>query len=144
MSIRVVWDNEARTILRYDYGLRWSWEDFHAAEERMHAWLRATPHTVDLIANFEGGSAPPVGVFGHFKRAQEMAPSNLGMIVITATNLFIAALVRTYAEVYRPEGRGLMTASSLEDARRKIAELRAGTDAWDLRSQWPDGTQGIE
>ncbi len=104
----------------------------------MHAWVRATPHTVDLIANFEEGDDPPVGVFGHFKRAQELAPPNLGMIVITATNLFIAALVRTYAEVYRHEGRGLMTASSLQDARRKIVALRTGRIAGASASPAPE------
>lgn len=29
MSVQVSWDNEDKTVIRYDLGGRWKWEEFY-------------------------------------------------------------------------------------------------------------------
>jgi hypothetical protein len=50
------------------------------------------------------------------------APENRGVTVIVGGTAFIKNLVGLFSRVYRPLGQRLLLASSLEEARAKLAE----------------------
>ena len=78
MNIEVMWDNEEKTIDRYDYGKNWTWEDFSAANKQYEEMLTGVTHPVDVIANFTGGTPPPMGALGRFKSAQDNMAKKYG------------------------------------------------------------------
>ncbi len=129
MGIEVLWDNEEKTIIRYDYGKDWSWDDFWTAVETSNAMVRTVSHTVDFIANFEGGTPPPLGAFSKFKRAQEISPPNVGIIAIAGGSSFINALVSTFSRIYKQLGQRLIMTSTLSEAREKLAERQKAAGA---------------
>ena len=121
MRIDVVWDNETRTIVRYDFQAGWALADFDAALRELRDMLADVPHRVDVIAHFLPGSDPPVGSFSRFRRVQEEWPPQLGVVVITNSGPFVALLLSVFLRVYRQYAARLWLAESLEDARHKIA-----------------------
>lgn len=126
MNIDIEWDNDEKTIIRYDYGKNWTWDDFRNAVDTSNKMFAEVEHTVDLIANFEQGTAPPMGALGRFKYAQETMPKNGGTIVVVGGGFFISTLVSAFSRIYKAMSHNLMVADSLDEARAKIAELRQG------------------
>jgi hypothetical protein len=122
MSIDLIWDNEARTILRYDYHPGWTLEDFDRAEHRLHGLLAEVPHEIDVIALFLPSSDPPVGSLSRFKRIQDEMPAQVGVVVVINSSPFVALLLSVFLRVYRQYAHRLWLADSLEDARRRLAE----------------------
>ena len=125
MRIEVSWDNAEKTIIRYDYGEDWTWEDFHDANQKSNRMAASVTHIVDLIVDFTHGSPPPAGSLGRFRKAMEDAPKNRGIIVIVGGSFFINSLVAVFSRIYRALGRRLMTAGTVEEAQVRIADLRA-------------------
>lgn len=126
MNIQVGWDNDEKTVIRYDYGKGWTWDDFRNAVDTSNKMFAEVEHTVDLIANFEKGTAPPMGALGRFKYAQDTMPKNGGTIVVVGGGFFISTLVSAFSRIYKGMSDNLMVADSLDDARKRISKLRHG------------------
>lgn len=125
MDIQVNWDNEEHTIIRYDYGPAWTWQNFAAAIEQAQAMVGADGRTVDIIANFTEGAPPPVGALTRFSSAMRGNPSGVGMVVITGGGMFVTLLVSTFSQVYRGLARHVQVAATLEEARELLRVRRA-------------------
>ena len=127
MNIQVSWDNEDQTIIRYDYRPGWTWEDFYEADKISGEMIAGAVETVHLIAHFADGAFPPMGALGRFKTAQESLPAET-VVVVVGGGMFVNTLVSTFSRIYRAISKNLMVAGSLEEARAKIAQLRARSD----------------
>lgn len=122
MNIDIFWDNDEKTIIRFDYKKGWTWEDFSEANTIVQRMNAEVNHTTHIIANFEDGAFPPMGALGKFKTAQENMPEQ-SVVVVVGGGAFITSLVTMFSRVYKALSRKLMVADSLDDARRKIAAL---------------------
>lgn len=120
LTIDILWDDEARTVVRYDFRPGWTLAEFDAAERRLHEMLAEVSHRVDVIAHFLPGSDPPVGSFARFKRAQDELPERIGVVVVTNSGPMIAALVTIFLRVYGQHTPQLWLAESLVAARHKL------------------------
>ena len=122
MSITVNWDNDDKTVIRYDFADKWDWADFRAATVEAFALTRSVPHRVDSISNFHlGANLPPDALF-QFSRIMKVAPSNRGTTVIVGGTTFINNLVSIFSKIYKPLGKRLLIASTLDEARTKLSE----------------------
>lgn len=122
MGIEVLWDNEAKTIIRYIYAPDWTWQDFEQAAETSTSMAGTVTHSVGIIADFSQGAPPPMGALAKFKRAQETAPPNLSGIAIVGGGVFINTLVNAFSRVYRRLGENLIVTGSLDDARTRLSD----------------------
>lgn len=121
MPIKVSWDNEAKTIVRYDFSGPWTWEEFHRAVDAIHALVKSVPHTVDYIANVPNLHLPQGTALSHIRRAIRTAPPNSGVLMVTDGGLFVNAIIGIVSRV----GGYVRTANTIEDARAKILERQA-------------------
>src|SRR5688500_15435106 len=124
MNINVNWDNADKTALRYDFQSKWTWDEFRTAANEAFGLTRSVQHRVDSISNFHPGAALPSDALFHFSRAMRDAPSNRGTTVIVGGTPFINNLVSTFSKIYRPVGKRLLTAPTLDDARSKLTVQR--------------------
>ena len=125
MGITVVWDNEEKTAIRYDFQGEWSWEDFRAATMQSGAMTGEVDHPVDLIANMLESAPLPDGAMFQFNRALRNAPRGRGMFVIVAGDSWMKALSTV---LDRAGGGGRFAlASTMSEAREKVARRRAQT-----------------
>jgi len=124
MTVKVSWDNEIKTTIRYDFEGEWNWAEFHAAAQQAFALTRSVEHTVDTISNFLPGTRLPANAFLQFRRAMVDAPKNRGITVIAGNSSFITMMVSVFSKVNKQLGKRLMVVSSLQEARKVLAERR--------------------
>jgi hypothetical protein len=124
MSVTANWDNEAKTVVRYDFKDKWTWAEFRTAATEAFAMTRSVPHRVDSISYFHHGATVPSDALFHFSRAMRDAPSNRGTTVIVGGSFFINNLVSTFSKIYKPLGQRLLIASTLDEARVKLYARR--------------------
>lgn len=123
MSIDVSWDNTGQTIIRYQFGLQWTWQDFSQAVAQSNAMMETVAHTVSIIADFCSGTPPPLGAMGQFKKAWEVSPSNLGVVVVAGGGAFINMMVSVFLQLNAGRDSQLCVAHNAENARQQIAAL---------------------
>jgi len=112
MNINVVWDDEAKTILRYVYEKNWNWTDFHTAAKQAYEMLDTVDHTVNVIMDFQNASLIPQGAITQVQRAfSTPRHRNIGTTVI------VGAAARTFLQAIAGVGRKLS---------------RSGADNWSL------------
>lgn len=124
MNIHVEWDNDEKTIMRYDFGENWTWDDFRNANDISDRMFAEVEHTVDLIANLEGATAPPLGALSHLKYAKQAMPENGGAVFVVGGGLMISTLVSAFSRVFKAIITDVTMADSMDDARAKITALR--------------------
>ena len=126
MPIRIVWDNEAKSIIRSTGEDDWTWEQFHEGLQKIVVMMQSVDQRVDLIHDHAPGSRRPEGSgMPHYQRAMRLMPPNIGLTIFVNPNTFGRAIVSIFTRLYgnRSGGQFLM-ASSLEDARRMIEKDR--------------------
>ena len=124
MGVIVQWDNDDKTVIRYDFTGYWDWAEFREQAQTAFAMTRTVGHQVDTISNFLPGTHIPKDAFIHFRRVMMDAPSNRGVNVIVGASQFIRALVTVFSRIYTQLGKRLILADSLEDARHILNKQR--------------------
>jgi hypothetical protein len=117
MPITVRWDNEAKTVIRYDFEGYWDWDEFRTAANEAFAFTRSVQHRVDSISYFRAGSDLPSDALFQFNRIMKTAPENRGTTVIVGGSMFINNLVSIFSKIYKPLGQKLRLATTLNEAR---------------------------
>jgi hypothetical protein len=124
MTVKVSWDNEDRTTIRYDFEGYWIWKDFYAAAETAFAMTRSVDYRVDSISYFRVGATLPPNALMHFRKAMVNAPKNRGVNVIVGGSMFIRTMVKVFSRLNRALGERLVLADTLEDAREVLTARR--------------------
>jgi hypothetical protein len=95
VNISVVWDNEAKTILRYIYGKDWNWADFHNAAKEAYQMLDTVDHKANVIMDFQNAQLVPQGAITNVQRAfstRRHPNINMTIIVGASANNFLQAI----------------------------------------------------
>ena len=124
MTITVQWDNDDKTVIRYDFTGYWNWAEFREKAQLAFVMTRSVAHQVDTISNFLPDTHIPKDAFIHFRRVMMDAPPNRGVNVIVGASQFIHVLVTIFSRIYTQLGKRLLLANSLEDARHILDKQR--------------------
>jgi hypothetical protein len=124
MSITVQWDNNDKTVIRYDFTGYWTWTEFRQRAQEAFAMTRSVEYRVDTISNFLPGTHIPRDAFIHFQRIMTEAPKNRGVNVIVGASPFIRTLVTIFSRFYAQLGKRLILSDSLEAARHILDKQR--------------------
>ena len=120
MPIAVSWDNPEKTILRYDYQGRWTWDEYFKINEEGVSLIASVAHRVDTISNMKPGMMPVSGSgMSSAKAALRKLPSNAGIIVVV-TNSLANALLKAIKQYDRDLGAKFRGATSIDEARTII------------------------
>lgn len=125
MGIRVEWDNDEKTVIRYVYEERWTWEDFHYARSQVREWLDTVDHRVDVIVDVRNSRLVPNGVLAQGRMFASNAPiahRNEGHTIVVGANSLMRSMFEMFGKVYSrlSDELELEFASSLEEAREKL------------------------
>jgi hypothetical protein len=128
MGVSVQWDDAEKTILRYDYGGKWTVEELYAAasEAKKLIEVEGTQHKIAVIINMQNSSALPASAMTHGKRLMTMPLPNVDFQVVVGANMFVRTLANTATKVYGQFGRKITTqfAQTMDEARSVIAKQR--------------------
>ncbi len=122
MSIDVSWDDDTRTIIRWDFGEKWTWEEFHEAFRRSNEMNDDRSYRVDVIPNAANSPHMPLGALSEFRRLDDQLPSNVKLIVVAGSSPFTRSMIELFGKIYRVQS--WRTAKSLAEAREHIARDR--------------------
>lgn len=129
MSVSAQWDNEEKTVIRYDMQGRWTWDEFYLAYEEAKTMLRSVPHTVHFITqplDSLSNGYMPTSALTHIINIYRKALPNSGATVTIGNSNFARAMVSILGRVAPNAANKFLFAKSLEEARlllaKKIAE----------------------
>lgn len=103
MAVEIIWDNEARTILRIYYSGTWNWEEFDVAQATLLTVLDTVQHPVDLLLDVSSGAFPPPGAMTRFQRAATTHHVNIRHVVFVGPRPivnFMQSMVRIMTALY--------------------------------------------
>lgn len=123
------WDDAEKSIIYIAYEGNWTWEEYFEVADTSRQMALSVSHRVDYIGDFQGGISPRTGsqMSNGRKVMQNLAP-NSG-IVVTVDNAFTRIQLSIFKAIDRRLGAIIHGASSVEEARRIIAQQRAAREA---------------
>jgi hypothetical protein len=127
MTIHVLWDDEAKTIIRSESEGNWTWEEYHESLSQIVQMVQSVNHRVDLIhRRLPGSVRPPSSGMAHYQRAMRILPENTGLNVVINTNTIARSVANIFTRLYGRRTRGaIVLVGSLEEAYKLIAADRA-------------------
>lgn len=124
MGIQVQWDNDEKTILRYDYQARWSWNELYQAVDQGYHLIDSVAHPVAVIIDLTASEGIPPGALSHARSIQQRAHPRISMNVAVNAGGLLSTLTHTFLRLYSAlmQATSVHFAATVEEARAVIAE----------------------
>jgi hypothetical protein len=129
--IQVVWDNDEKTILRWDFQGVWTWEDGHEATHlalEMRASIIEYP-CVPSILNLERSANVPIGALPHARTAIELMDRRDYVIIANASG-FVRSLTEIFRYLNSNFAEKVLLTRTVDEARETIAQRRQDGEAY--------------
>lgn len=124
MAVTPHWDNDDKTVLRYDLAGRWTWDEFFAAFDEGTKMLAEAQHTVHFIVNpidlMSKGYLPP-GVLQNTLTLYRRTKANAGATVIVGGSPLFRSLNGIGQRIYPRIAQRMHFADSLDEARKLLS-----------------------
>lgn len=120
MNIKVMWDNSAQTILRYEYTGNWSVEDYQAAIATGHDMVASVSHPVCVYNDFQQTSNVPDDFVAYAKITYDNQPENVGLCLFITTKLYFETLYRILSELMPEVPNDEILVTSEAEAYRRL------------------------
>lgn len=124
MGIRVYWEDEAHTIVRYDFEGRWTWEELYPVYDEAIAMETSVPYRVDVILDMRRSQGVPGNALSHLKNISDKQPTNIGLSIFVTENKFLLALYSVGCKFYYKIPYYFQVVPTIEAAHAMIAKSR--------------------
>jgi hypothetical protein len=121
MSIQVAWDNEAKTVIRFDFAGKWNWYGYEMAVGEAFGMAEGAGQLVDFIFNMKDSAALAEGATFYFKRTLELTPNSQSVLIIAHADATTEAAVALFSRIYKKLGERLLMARTLDKARAMLS-----------------------
>jgi hypothetical protein len=122
MPITVEWDDEAQTVVRWDFVGRWNFDDVKAGLETSITLRKSIEGKSSVILNFERSESLPMGAVTEMMKSMAQMPDKREMVVIAGSGALLKNLVGIYLKVRRGQNDKIGLVDTLEQARAYIAQ----------------------
>lgn len=118
--IQVSWDDEAKTIIRYDFDYGWTWAELNAANDTLETMLKEVSREVCTIAvqNYHQHYMPS----NPLSKISAMLPrrsQQISLTVIVSRSSLVSSILGLIVKLY-PSAAHLRFANTLDEARTMI------------------------
>lgn len=124
MPIQVKWYDAEQTIVAYELGEQWSWDELYQAFRVARQMVDSVPHRVDAIMNVLQTKQLPNGAIGHVKSLGASPQTNFGVGVVVSSSLFVKTIFQIIGKLYPELGDRYVVAPTEAQALALIAEAR--------------------
>jgi hypothetical protein len=125
MPVNMLWDDAEKSILRFEYQGKWTWEEVNDTMVKANLELTAAQHRVDTIHDFTGSSGLPSNALSHASNLSRQIPMQTGISVVTGSSAFINTMLSVFSKVYPQLGSRYKSAHTLDEAHALIERSRA-------------------
>lgn len=120
MPINVCWDNEHRTVIRYEFIDSWTWQDLHAAIDRVDELVRDVPYSVHFIVDMTCGDTLPDKFLSQIQSASRKVMNRDGLIVVINNNSFVHTVYGIFIRLNNNVMNRVVFAPTLHAARAHL------------------------
>jgi hypothetical protein len=124
MAIQVYWEDDSKTIVRYDFEGTWTWDDLYKVFYQALAMETSVSHRVDVILDMRQSGRIPHNALTHIKNISDKEPPNIGLSVFVTSNRFLISLYNVGIKFYNKIGYYFRLTSTIEEAHALIAQDR--------------------
>jgi hypothetical protein len=121
MAISVDWEDDQKTVLRFDARDSWTWTEFDLAVDYLVTLVGSVNHRVNLLA-----LAPPRFTPGyplsHFQRVILLFPSNVGKIALVGNTPFQRRLNNILLGIFPAIKKKVVFVDSIDEAYQAFTE----------------------
>lgn len=129
MTIITSWVDSEKTIARYDFVGRWTWEEMMVAIKEMYVMLDSVPHMVDIIIDLsQSPSEPPRGMLAHLRTGTMEARANWNSGIFVGVSPFVRVLINTFRRVEPGLAKRYAVANTVDEALTIILKRRADAE----------------
>ncbi len=128
MSIELFWEDDAKTILRFNFVGGWTWDDYYPLHEQGNQMAQAIPHIVHSIVDLRQNRSVPTNTITHLTNIANRQIPNAGLKVIITNNRFLHILHSTGVKIDANYARYFQVVSCEEDAHECIAQAKMKAD----------------
>ena len=121
MPIQVIWDDEAKTIIRQIYSGKLTLDDYITATNELEQMVKGVPHTVHSLMDRTDVISAPGIVLPAMRYANSHVPPNLGLRVIIKGDMFTHVIVDIGRRVAPRLVHDIYFVETLEEGRAVIA-----------------------
>ena len=125
MGIILVWDDDAKTILRHIYDGQWTTADLYRAIDESRRLLLEVKHPVDLIIDMRTSADPPPGVLLAYQYADRQKPANQRLVVMVQTGTAMRTMNRITDKIAPKTAQNRYLVDTMDEAFDLIARYRA-------------------
>lgn len=126
MTFKLNWDNDEKTLFRFEMEGKWTWDEYHQIVDEAFQMIRPLDHTVDVIVIGEPRMSLPSGsALAQLVRISRVIPNNIGLIVLVTPNGFIKAINRVLFRMSKRVGDMTVLTDTVDEAYAVIWERRA-------------------
>jgi hypothetical protein len=132
-KISVAWDNDDKTVCKYEFQQGWDWQDYYQAIKSAEEMLKQIEHPVNVIMDFRKASLLPNGAINQVQKALAYPRNaNVRLTAIVGANTFIRTIADIGQKLARKQNWDLVFVTSLEEAHkhfesRKVKESNLGS-----------------
>ncbi len=134
MGVRVCWEDEAHTIVRYDFEGKWTWEELYPVYNEAIAMETAAPHRVDVILDMRRSQGVPSNALSHLKNISDKQPANVGLSIFVTESRFLVSLYNVGCKFYQKISYYFQVVPTIEAAHAMIDKARLQHDKAESRS----------
>lgn len=92
MPITVCWDDAERSVLRFDYVGRWTWEELYSAVTEANGLMDTVDHPVTHLIDLTQNGGVPSNLINHVQQLASLTHRNFEMTIIIGADRFIHML----------------------------------------------------
>jgi hypothetical protein len=124
MPIQVFWEDDAQTIVRYNFEGTWTWDELYPAYYQAIAMEKSVTDRVDVILDMRDSGRVPANALLHIKNISEKQPPNIGLSIFVTTNAFVTSMYNMAIRVYSKVAYYFRITKTPEEALAMIAADR--------------------
>jgi hypothetical protein len=126
--IKVKWYNPEKTIILQKRDPGWKWADFDAAVDQYTSLARSVDHRVAIIVDcLDAPNPPSSSALGHYRRAADLKPENLVLMVIVSPGGFLKMMGEVFTRAAPGDREFLQFVPTMKDAEALCAEVLSPT-----------------
>jgi hypothetical protein len=122
MGIKLIWDNDEKTILRRVLLGRWTAEEYLNSVNRAYKLLNGLDHTVHLIIDGTQENRTPTNILSIIRNIDDKIAPNQGMVVLVGVDDTYKSIAKAARKLAPRAMQNRHYANTLDDARRLIAD----------------------
>jgi hypothetical protein len=124
MGIEVYWDDEAKTILRYDFEGRWTWDEFYKRCNKVIAMKAESLRRIDLMLDMRGSKYIPSDGIHHVQQITRLYSDGIGISVFVSDNHFFHTVFDVGVKLHSNLRDRYWLVETPDAARKIISEVR--------------------